>query len=133
VVRSKKGSRQKAEGKLERKSEGKSVRGSRKGRPIMVLLDLLGQRWTLRITWELREGRRSFRDLRARCDEVSPTVLNSRLKSLREAGIVDLEATGYGLTASGRELGEQLLELDRWAKRWAKSIGSRSARSSVNS
>ena len=31
------------------------VRGSTTGRPIMVLLDLLGRRWTLRILWELRE------------------------------------------------------------------------------
>jgi len=29
------------------------VRGSRSGRPIMALLDLLGRRWTLRIIWEL--------------------------------------------------------------------------------
>jgi DNA-binding HxlR family transcriptional regulator len=87
----------------------------------MVLLDLLGQRWTLRVIWELRGARRSFRDLQAQCDAVSPTVLNSRLKSLREAGIVDLEAEGYGLTASGRELGLQLAELDVWARRWARS------------
>ena len=99
----------------------KAVRGSRTARPIMVLLDLLGQRWTLRVIWELRGHRRSFRDLQAQCDAVSPTVLNSRLKSLREAGIVDLEAEGYGLTASGRELGLQLAELDGWAKRWARS------------
>lgn len=29
------------------------MRGSRSGRPIMALLDLLGRRWTLRIIWEL--------------------------------------------------------------------------------
>ena len=34
-----------------------AVRGSRTGRPIMALLDLLGRRWTLRIIWELREDR----------------------------------------------------------------------------
>ena len=33
----------------------RTVRGSRSGRPIMALLDLLGRRWTLRILWELRE------------------------------------------------------------------------------
>jgi DNA-binding HxlR family transcriptional regulator len=36
----------------------RSVRGSKSGRPIMALLDLLGRRWTLRILWELREGNR---------------------------------------------------------------------------
>ena len=34
----------------------RSVRGSRTGRPIMALLDLLGRRWSLRIIWELREA-----------------------------------------------------------------------------
>ena len=30
-------------------SKTRSVRGSRTGRPIMALLDLLGRRWSLRI------------------------------------------------------------------------------------
>ena len=87
----------------------------------MVLLDLLGQRWALRILWELRDGRLTFRHLQSRCDAVSPSVLNARLKTLRSGGIVDLEADGYGLTASGRELGEQLVNLDVWARKWARS------------
>jgi len=45
----------------------RSVRGSRTGRPIMALLDLLGRRWTLRILWELREQRLTSRALRAAC------------------------------------------------------------------
>ena len=36
----------------------RTVRGSASGRPIMVLLDLLGRRWSLRIVWELRDDRR---------------------------------------------------------------------------
>jgi len=87
----------------------------------MVLLDLLGQRWTLRIIWELRSERLSFRPLRAQCDDVSPTVLNTRLKALREFGIVDLDEDGYGLTRAGRELGVQLAALDGWARRWIKA------------
>ena len=47
----------------------KTVRGSRTGRPIMALLDLLGRRWTLRIMWELREGSLTSRALRTACDE----------------------------------------------------------------
>ena len=37
--------------KLPTKSPGQKVRGSQSGRPIMVLLDVLGQRWTLRVLW----------------------------------------------------------------------------------
>lgn len=84
----------------------------------MALLDLLGRRWALRVLWELREGPMSFRELRARCDEVSPTVLNQRLKDLRGAAVIELDETGYALTASGKELGRQLLRLDRWAETW---------------
>lgn len=54
----------------------------------MALLDLLGRRWTLRVLWELRAEPATFRELRDRCGGLSPTVLNVRLKELREAGIV---------------------------------------------
>ena len=96
------------------------VRGSRTGRPIMVLLDLLGRRWTLRILWELREGALTARALRTACDEASPTVLNERLKELREAGFVELGETGYSLTPLARELSSTFLPLHRFAERWSK-------------
>jgi DNA-binding HxlR family transcriptional regulator len=64
---------------------GARVRGSRSGRPIMALLDLLGRRWALRILWELRDGPRTFRALRLACDDASPSVLNARLRELRDA------------------------------------------------
>jgi DNA-binding HxlR family transcriptional regulator len=97
------------------------VRGSRTGRPIMALLDLFGRRWSLRILWELRETPMTSRALRAACDEASPTVLNDRLKELREAGFIDrVPDSGYGLTALGRELLETLLPLHRFAERWGK-------------
>src|SRR5215468_10738595 len=101
-----------------------AVRGSRSGRPIMALLDLLGRRWTLRILWELREGRRlTSRELRTACDEASPTVLQARLSELREAGFVELaEGGGYGLTPLGRELSENVLPLHRFAERWKAQL-----------
>ena len=99
----------------------RGVRGSRTGRPIMALLDLLGRRWTLRIVWELREGPLTSRALRTACDEVSPTVLNERLKELREAGFVELgEGGGYALTPLGRELRQTFLPLHHFAERWSK-------------
>ena len=95
------------------------VRGSRTGRPIMALLDLLGRRWTLRILWELRHGALTSRALRTACDEASPTVLQARLTELREAGFVELaEGGGYNLTPLGRELSETVLPLHRFAERW---------------
>ena len=70
----------------------RAVRGSRTGRPIMALLDLLGRRWSLRIIWELRE-----------------------------AGFVELVAgDGYRLTGLGKELQENFLAVHHFAERWSK-------------
>jgi DNA-binding HxlR family transcriptional regulator len=96
-----------------------AVRGSASGRPIMVLLDVLGRRWALRVLWELRDGALTFRALQDRCDEVSPTVLNTRLKDLRALSLVAQTPAGYAYTRWGRELAEQMAELHRWSDVWA--------------
>ncbi len=68
---------------------GRPVRGSTTGRPLMAALDLLGRRWALRILWELRDGNLGARALRARCDEMSSSVLYERLGELRTAGLIE--------------------------------------------
>jgi len=91
----------------------------------MAVLDLLGRRWALRVLWELRSEPATFRALRDRCDGVSPTVLNARLKELRETEIVALAPNdGYILTPLGKELLDALASLDRWAGSWAKAMRS---------
>ena len=101
---------------------GKSVRGSRTGRPIMALLDLLGRRWVLRILWELRAESLGFRALQARCGRMSPSVLSQRLRDLDRARIAEQdERAGYRLTALGGRLLAALLPLHDWANDWAKS------------
>jgi DNA-binding HxlR family transcriptional regulator len=103
---------------------GRRVRGSRTGRPVMALLDLLGRRGTLRLLWELRDGHpQSFRLLRASADGISPSVLNTRVKELREAGLVELAEGGYGLTRHGMDLMSHLGPLNRWASGWAAHTG----------
>jgi DNA-binding HxlR family transcriptional regulator len=101
------------------------TRGSATGRPIMVLLDLLGRRMALRILWELREERRmTFRALQDAA-ETNPSVLNVRLRELREAQLVAHEEDGYGLTREGKELLNMLLPLHVWAEKWAAGVHSR--------
>ena len=100
----------------------KRVRGSRTGRPIMVLLDLLGRRWTLRIVWELRDQTRRFRQLQ---DSIgaSPTIINTRLAELRDAKLVELDPdSGYRLTALGEELLQLMLPLHVWSEKWARHL-----------
>jgi len=78
---------------------GRPVRGSRSGVPVMALLDLLGRRWTMGVLWNLGKGGPcTFRELQERCEAISPTVLNSRLKELREAGLVEHSHEGYRAT-----------------------------------
>ena len=97
---------------------GTKVRGSQTGRPIMAILDLLGRRWALRILWELHQGGpHSFRALQKLCGDISPTILNTRLKELRDAGIVDLQGgEGYFITQQGVALGRIIAQLNTWAK-----------------
>ncbi|TMJ65355.1 MAG: helix-turn-helix transcriptional regulator, partial [Alphaproteobacteria bacterium] len=99
---------------------GRRVRGSATGRPIMALLDLLGRRMTLRILWELREKPLTFRALQEAA-ATNPSVLNARLKELREARLVDHTADGYALSPQGRELLATFLPLNAWADQWAKT------------
>jgi len=100
------------------------VRGSASGRPIMVLLDLLGRRMSLRILWELRERRLTFRALQAAA-ATNPSVLNARLKELREAHLVAHGEDGYALTPHGQELLATFLPLHVWAEDWAKLFAKR--------
>src|SRR5271165_1432028 len=102
---------------------GEPVRGSETGRSIMALLDLLGRRWSLRIIWELREQPATFREVQARCERMSSSVLNQRLAELREAGIVERVAAGYQLTGEGRELLDIYPSLQAWARRWERRAG----------
>jgi DNA-binding HxlR family transcriptional regulator len=87
----------------------------------MALLDLLGRRWALRIVWELRGGALTSRALRKACDDVSPTVLQTRLTELRQARLVDHESPeGYRLTELGREMLAAFMPLYLFADRWAE-------------
>ncbi len=99
------------------------MRGSRQGRPIMALFDLLGRRWTLRVLWELRDGGLTFRQLQARCDAMSSSVLNQRLRELRDAGILSVGSDeGYMLSGEGQALLGALSPLHEWAARWSERV-----------
>lgn len=100
---------------------GRKVRGSKSGRPIMALLDLLGRRGTLRVLWELREGAAlTFRAL-ASAAELPPATLNVRVQELRELGIVTA-GEGYSLTPLGLELIVAFAPLDAWSRRWERQL-----------
>jgi len=95
----------------------------------MVLLDLLGRRMALRILWELSRapGPLTFRALQLAA-ETNPSVLNSRLKELREALIIEHDG-GYRLSDRGKALVSLILPLHAWADEWAAQLNSARPRS----
>ncbi len=86
----------------------------------MVALDLLGRRWALRVLWELRGGPLTFRAIQDACEQVSPTVLNTRLGELKENGLVEKTDAGYALTRDGQNLRQALVPLYEWSQQWGK-------------
>lgn len=105
------------------KLPGQPTQGSQTGRPVMVLLDALSKRWTMRVIWELSQsGSSTFRELQSRCEDVSPTSLNQRIKDLRTLGLVSSGDQGYALTGQGQSLAQLLLPLGKWADRWADEL-----------
>lgn len=98
---------------------GKPVRGSKSGKPIMALFDLLGRSWALGVIWQLSSGPMTFRKIQESCETVSPTVLNTRLKELTSSDLIERGDSGYQLTTAGVELFDLLEPLGAWSTRWA--------------
>jgi DNA-binding HxlR family transcriptional regulator len=101
---------------------GKPVRGSKSGAPMMALFDLLGRRWAMGIVWQLSDGPLPFGELQKRCDSISPTILSSRIRDLREAALIEPTLEGYRLTSLGEELYKILKPFKEWVHVWAKKI-----------
>lgn len=100
------------------------MRGSRTGQPLNATFDLLGRRWALSVIWSLRHGPVSFLDMQQELESISSSVLTTRLKELRETGIVAVDATGhYVLTPEGRDLCRALQPLLQWSAAWSARLG----------
>lgn len=84
------------------------------------LLSLLEARYAMRVLWALRDGRaQTFRLLQDSVGSITPNTLNTRIKELREAGLLTHVSEGYCLTAAGTDLCKRLAELPAFAARWA--------------
>lgn len=97
---------------------GTPVRGSTTGKPIMALLDLLGRTWSLGIVWNLADSPTTFSQLQEKCESISPTLLNSRLKELVATQIIIKTVDGYQLTKIGEGLYQLIEPMGHWSKEW---------------
>jgi DNA-binding HxlR family transcriptional regulator len=102
------------------------VKHTTTSKPVIAAFDLLGRRWSLRLLWELRDGPLGARALRACADDVSSSVLYTRLAELVDAGLVRQDrALDYELTALGRDAVDSFAPLEAWSKRWYRGRGGR--------
>ncbi|MDQ0081978.1 MULTISPECIES: helix-turn-helix domain-containing protein [Variovorax] len=86
---------------------------------VSQLLALLEARYALRVLWALRDGHaQTFRLLQDSVGSITPNTLNTRIKELREAGIVGHGSDGYSLTLSGQDLLKRLSDLQAFAGKW---------------
>ena len=89
---------------------------------VNLLLELLESRYALRVLWALKDGHaQTFRLLQDSIGSITPNTLNTRIKELRAAGLVDHGASGYVVTTLGADLLKRLNELQAFAGKWAAS------------
>jgi DNA-binding HxlR family transcriptional regulator len=84
------------------------------------LLALLEARYAMRVIWALKNGHaQTFRLLQDSVGGITPNTLNTRIKELREAGLLTHVNEGYCLTPVGSELAKRLGDLPAFAAKWA--------------
>lgn len=92
------------------------------------LLALLEARYAMRVLWALRDGHaQTFRLLQDSVGGITPNTLNTRIKELRQAGLLSHSSDGYLLTPAGAELTRRLADLPAFASKWAASLARKSA------
>ena len=91
--------------------------------PTRVVLDRVGDKWTVLIIEILDEGPKRFSEIKSTIGGITPKVLSSTLRSLVADGMVSREVFAevpprveYSLTALGRSLQEPVAALRRWAE-----------------
>ncbi len=95
---------------------------------ISQLLGLLEARYAIRVLWALRDGHaQTFRLLQDSVGGITPNTLNTRIKELREAGLVNHGGDGYIVTPSGSDLLKRLSELPAFAAKWVASQAKKKA------
>ena len=91
--------------------------------PTRVVLDRIGDKWTVLVVLLLADGSMRFSELRERIGGVAPKVLTQTLRRLERDGILDRTVYAevpprveYELTKVGRSLIEPITILSDWAE-----------------
>jgi DNA-binding HxlR family transcriptional regulator len=97
--------------------------------PINVILEMIGDSWSLLIVRDLMfEDRRTFQDFRDAEEKIATNILTNRLLRLEAAGIIekrrdpgDARRYIYRLTERGIALAPILVEMILWAAKYNKT------------
>lgn len=93
--------------------------GAKDNAAVIQLFDLLESRYALRVIWALSDGHpQTFRLLQDSVGGVTPNTLNTRLKELRAANLIEHGGNGYGLTKTGLDLLKRLSDLQAFSNKW---------------
>ena len=93
---------------------------SKENASINQLFEKLECRYALRVLWALKDGHpQTFRLLQDSVGGITPNTLNTRIKELHEAGLVNHGNEGYIVTASGADLLKRLNDLSAFAAKWS--------------
>ena len=94
-----------------------------------VVLDRIGDRWTVLVVVALADGRLRFSELRARIEGITPKVMTQTLRALERDGLITREVFAevpprveYELTELGRDLLGPIDAVRVWAEQHAARI-----------
>ena len=97
--------------------------------PSRVVLDRIGDRWTVLLVGAHADGPRRFGELARDVDGISQKMLTQTLRSLERDGLVLRTMTpqipprvDYELTAAGQSLRAPLKALEDWTKQHMASV-----------
>ena len=92
------------------------------------LLALLESRYAIRVLWALKDGHaQTFRLLQDSVGGITPNTLNTRIKAMREAGLLDHSGDGYIVTPVGADLLRRLADLPAFASKWVAGMAKKSS------
>ena len=92
---------------------------SKENAAVAQLLGLLESRYAIRVLWALKDGHpQTFRLLQDSVGGVTPNTLNTRIKELREAGLLNHGDNGYIVTSAGADLLKRLSDISSFATKW---------------
>ena len=100
------------------------MKNNRSSCPLVNILDILGDKWSLIIVRDIFHGKKSYGEFLASPENKSTSVLASRLKLLERADLIkhrlslsDKKVKFYYLTDRGIDLYPILYEMSYWSKR----------------